>query len=165
MLGVLEVRSERARSREADWLPALADMGSLLALFLKRQRAEADLQRFARYDSLTGLPNRSFFLDTLERTLSRAGRQRTRSALVFLDLDGFKAVNDGLGHAAGDTVLQTMAERLRGGHPQLRPRGPHRGRRVHRPRAEPRPAPTTPPSWPGASSTAWPAPARPTTTR
>ena len=115
VLGVLEVRSERARSREAAWPPALADVGSLLALFLKRQRAEADLQRFARYDSLTGLPNRSFFLDTLERTLSRAGRQRTRSALVFLDLDGFKAVNDGLGHAAGDTVLQTMAERLRGG--------------------------------------------------
>jgi diguanylate cyclase (GGDEF)-like protein len=90
-------------------------VASLFALFLKRQRAEADLQRFARYDALTGLPNRSFFLDTLERTLSRAGRQRTRSALVFLDLDGFKAVNDGLGHAAGDAVLQTMAERLRAG--------------------------------------------------
>ncbi len=115
VLGVLEVRSERARSREADWVPALADIGSLFALFLKRQRAEADLQRFARYDALTGLPNRSFFVDTLERTLSRASRQRTRSALVFLDLDGFKAVNDGLGHAAGDTVLQTMAERLRAG--------------------------------------------------
>ena len=115
VLGVLEVRCESARAREADWIAALADVGSLLALFLKRQRAEADLQRFARYDSLTGLPNRSFFLDTLERTLSRAGRQRTRSALVFLDLDGFKAVNDGLGHAAGDTVLQTMSDRLRAG--------------------------------------------------
>jgi diguanylate cyclase (GGDEF)-like protein/PAS domain S-box-containing protein len=115
VLGVLEVRSEHARTREPEWVPALADVGSLFALFLRRQRAEADLHRFARYDSLTGLPNRSFFLDTLERTLSRAGRQRTRSALVFLDLDGFKAVNDGLGHAAGDTVLQTMAERLRAG--------------------------------------------------
>jgi diguanylate cyclase (GGDEF)-like protein len=115
VLGVLEARWEGARERELDWVAALADVASLLALFLKRQRAEADLQRFARYDSLTGLPNRSFFLDTLERTLSRAGRQRTRSALVFLDLDGFKAVNDGLGHAAGDDVLQTMAERLRAG--------------------------------------------------
>ena len=115
VLGVLEARWEHARERELDWVAALADVASLLALFLKRQRAEADLQRFARYDSLTGLPNRSFFLDTLERTLSRAGRQRTRSALVFLDLDGFKAVNDGLGHAAGDSVLQTMAERLRAG--------------------------------------------------
>ena len=115
VLGVLEVKCDRARSSEADWVAALADIGSLFALFLKRQRAEADLQRFARYDSLTGLPNRSFFLDTLDRTLSRAGRQRTRSALVFIDLDGFKGVNDGLGHAAGDTVLQTMAERLRAG--------------------------------------------------
>jgi diguanylate cyclase (GGDEF)-like protein/PAS domain S-box-containing protein len=115
VMGVLEMHGARGRPRETDWLPALADTGSLLALFLKRQRAEADLQRFARYDSLTGLPNRSFFLDTLERTLSRAGRLRTRSALVFIDLDGFKAVNDGLGHAAGDTVLQTMAERLRAG--------------------------------------------------
>jgi diguanylate cyclase (GGDEF)-like protein/PAS domain S-box-containing protein len=115
VLGVLEVASDRAQAREAEWVPALADIGSLFALFLKRQRAEADLQRFARYDSLTGLPNRSFFLDTLDRTLSRAGRQRTRSALVFIDLDGFKAVNDGLGHAAGDTVLQTMSERLRAG--------------------------------------------------
>jgi diguanylate cyclase (GGDEF)-like protein/PAS domain S-box-containing protein len=115
VLGVLEMQCGDARSRDAAWVPALADVGGLLALFLRRQRAEADLHRFARYDSLTGLPNRSFFLDTLERTLSRAGRKRTRSALVFLDLDGFKAVNDGLGHAAGDTVLQTMAERLRGG--------------------------------------------------
>ncbi len=115
VLGVLEVRCARSRAREPEWTGALADVASLFALFLKRQRAEADLQRFARYDALTGLPNRSFFLDTLERTLSRAGRQRTRSALVFLDLDGFKAVNDGLGHAAGDVVLQTMAERLRAG--------------------------------------------------
>jgi diguanylate cyclase (GGDEF)-like protein len=93
----------------------VADVASLLALFLRRQRAESDLHRFARYDSLTGLPDRSFFVDTLERTLSRAGRQHTRSALVFLDLDGFKAVNDALGHAGGDAVLQAMADRLRGG--------------------------------------------------
>jgi diguanylate cyclase (GGDEF)-like protein/PAS domain S-box-containing protein len=115
VLGVLEVRWDRAPAREGDLVPAVADVASLFALFLKRQRAESDLHRFARYDSLTGLPNRSFFLDTLERTLSRAGRQRTRSALLFLDLDGFKSVNDALGHAAGDAVLQAMADRLRGG--------------------------------------------------
>lgn len=115
VLGVVEVRCSAPRQRDDAWVRMLGEVANQVGLFLRRQRAEADLQRFARYDSLTGLPNRSFFLDTLDRTLARAGHQRTRAALVFLDLDGFKAVNDGLGHAAGDTVLQTMAERLRAG--------------------------------------------------
>jgi diguanylate cyclase (GGDEF)-like protein/PAS domain S-box-containing protein len=115
LLGVLEARCAKPRPRQEEWVEALADIASQLGLFLKRQRAEADLQRLARYDSLTGLPNRTFFLDTLERTLSRAAHRRTRAALVFLDLDGFKAINDRLGHPAGDTVLQAMADRLRAG--------------------------------------------------
>ena len=114
-LAVLEVRSPRAREQDPGWVATLGDVGSQLGLFLKRQRAEADLQRFARYDGLTGLPNRTFFLDTLERTLARARRRRSRLALIFLDLDGFKAVNDRFGHATGDAVLQIMAERLRAG--------------------------------------------------
>ncbi len=115
LLGVLEARCARPRPRQDEWLSALGDIASQLGLFLKRQRAEADLQRLARYDSLTGLPNRTFFLDTLERTLSRAAHRNTLAALVFLDLDGFKAINDRLGHPAGDTVLQAMADRLRAG--------------------------------------------------
>lgn len=115
LLGVLEARCAASRPRQEEWVAALGDIGSQLGLFLKRQRAEVDLQRLARYDSLTGLPNRTFFLDTLERTLSRAAHRRTLAALVFLDLDGFKAINDRLGHAAGDTVLQAMADRLRAG--------------------------------------------------
>jgi diguanylate cyclase (GGDEF)-like protein len=115
ILGVLEARCRLSRPKRDEWVAGLGDIGSQLGLFLKRQRAEADLQRLARYDSLTGLPNRSFFLDTLERTLLRAAHRHSRAALVFLDLDGFKAVNDRLGHAAGDTVLQTMADRLRAG--------------------------------------------------
>ena len=115
LLGVLEARCSLPRPRQDEWLAALGDIASQMGLFLKRQRAEADLQRLARYDSLTGLPNRTFFLDTLERTLSRAAHRNTLAALVFLDLDGFKAINDRLGHPAGDTVLQTMADRLRAG--------------------------------------------------
>ncbi len=77
------------------------------------RQAEAQLQRLARYDSLTGLPNRSYFLETLAETLPRVERRRARLALVFVDLDGFKVVNDSLGHAAGDLLLRTLADRLR----------------------------------------------------
>jgi diguanylate cyclase (GGDEF)-like protein/PAS domain S-box-containing protein len=115
MLGVLETRYAQAQPRDEEWVGVIGDVGSQLGLFLRRQRAEADLQRLGRYDSLTGLPNRSFFLETLERTLARAARRRVRAAVVFVDLDGFKVVNDHLGHAAGDAVLQTVAERLRAG--------------------------------------------------
>jgi diguanylate cyclase (GGDEF)-like protein/PAS domain S-box-containing protein len=115
LLGVLEARGTQPSARDDEWVAALGDIGSQIGLFLKRQQAEADLQRLGRYDSLTGLPNRSFFLETLERTLSRAARRRLRAALVFVDLDGFKVVNDRLGHATGDVVLQTVAERLRAG--------------------------------------------------
>ncbi len=76
-------------------------------------QAEDELKRLARYDSLTGLPNRAFFLETLAQALSRSERRKARLALVFADLDGFKAVNDTLGHSAGDLMLRMVAERLR----------------------------------------------------
>jgi len=115
VLGVLEARSAQPQPREDDWLGTLSEIGGQVGFFMRRQHAETDLQRLARYDSLTGLPNRPFFLETVERTLSRSERRRARAALVFVDLDGFKDVNDRLGHAAGDVVLQTVAERLRAG--------------------------------------------------
>jgi diguanylate cyclase (GGDEF)-like protein/PAS domain S-box-containing protein len=75
--------------------------------------AEAELQRLVRYDSLTGLHNRSYFLETLGEVLLRAARRKARVGLVFVDLDGFKAVNDNLGHETGDQLLRVVAERLR----------------------------------------------------
>ena len=77
------------------------------------RQAEAELQRLARYDSLTGLSNRSFFLETLAEALLRAQRRKIRMGLIFIDLDGFKAVNDNLGHEAGDQILRAVAERIR----------------------------------------------------
>ena len=80
---------------------------------LDLRQAEAEAQRLARYDSLTGLSNRSFFLETLGEALLRARRRKARMGLIFIDLDRFKAVNDNLGHEAGDQILRTVAERIR----------------------------------------------------
>jgi diguanylate cyclase (GGDEF)-like protein/PAS domain S-box-containing protein len=76
--------------------------------------AELKVHELARYDGLTGLPNRNMFLGELDRTIARARRQDMRFAVCFIDLDHFKTVNDRLGHAAGDELLRVMATRLRG---------------------------------------------------
>jgi diguanylate cyclase (GGDEF)-like protein/PAS domain S-box-containing protein len=75
--------------------------------------AEQQVLRLARYDGLTGLPNRNMFIDELERTLARARRSGQAFALFFIDLDRFKNINDSLGHGAGDQLLKVMATRLR----------------------------------------------------
>jgi diguanylate cyclase (GGDEF)-like protein len=77
--------------------------------------AEARVARLAYYDSLTGLPNRHSFLERVDREITRAGRRNQRLGVLFMDLDGFKNINDTLGHSAGDLVLQWAAERLREG--------------------------------------------------
>ena len=75
---------------------------------------ERELVQLAHQDPLTGLPNRLLFLDRLGQALRKAQRERGQLALLFLDLDGFKAINDSLGHLTGDRVLQETAQRLRG---------------------------------------------------
>ena len=74
--------------------------------------AEQQIAYMASHDGVTGLPNRSLFMDRLWLAIAGARRNRTKAAVLFIDLDGFKAVNDRLGHEAGDMILHQVAVRL-----------------------------------------------------
>ena len=82
-------------------------------MFTSRKEDEELLQYMARYDHLTGLPNRMLFYDRLQQTLAHSRRAERAAALVFIDIDHFKRVNDTLGHAVGDELLQEIAQRLK----------------------------------------------------
>ena len=77
-----------------------------------RKRLQEDMRRKAMHDQLTGLPNRAMFMESLDHAVRKARRRSGRFSVLFLDLDRFKEVNDSLGHAAGDRMLQVVAERL-----------------------------------------------------
>ena len=80
----------------------------------ERRHAEERLSHMALHDDLTGLPNRSLFLDRLEHALARGRRESTGSGVLFIDLDRFKRINDSLGHRAGDKILLETAARIAG---------------------------------------------------
>ena len=81
----------------------------------ERKRSEREVQNLAFYDQLTELPNRTLFYDRITQRVAQAERDKQKLALMFLDLDNFKMVNDTLGHAAGDDFLRVIARRLREG--------------------------------------------------
>ncbi|AEV85073.1 putative signaling protein [Actinoplanes sp. SE50] len=87
--------------------------GKLRSTVERLQLREQELEMLAFHDSLTGLANRTLFHDRARHALIRQDRLKTSLSVLYIDLDGFKAVNDRLGHAAGDALLVTVAERLR----------------------------------------------------
>jgi len=78
----------------------------------QRRQAEEEIRHMANHDMLTGLPNRNLFMDRLEQALARSRRNNLMTAVMFLDLDNFKPINDTVGHASGDVVLKQIGEKL-----------------------------------------------------
>lgn len=112
--GVLSAYTTHPRIFDAEEMEFLSTVASVLAVAVSRRRAEDAIRFQTLHDSLTGLPNRTLLWDRLVQATRRADRTGEAVGVLVADLDGFRAVNDALGHAAGDAVLVAVAERLRG---------------------------------------------------
>ena len=110
--GLLEVRSGVAGKVSPDVTNFVQNVANIVGTALARRRADEQLAYAAQFDILTGLPNRQLFRDRIAQAISRATRKTRPIAVVVLNLDGFKLVNNSHGHAAGDRVLIQVAERL-----------------------------------------------------
>jgi diguanylate cyclase (GGDEF)-like protein/PAS domain S-box-containing protein len=113
-LGVLEFLSREIRQPDASLLQMARVIGSQIGQFMARKQAEENLLYVATHDTLTGLPNRYMFNQRFAHALTQAQRQGKQLALLFVDLDRFKYINDTLGHPFGDGLLAELGQRLRG---------------------------------------------------
>jgi diguanylate cyclase (GGDEF)-like protein len=110
--GLLEVRSSTQGRVNAEVTNFVQSVANIIGTALARRRADEQLAYAAQFDTLTGLPNRQLFRDRIAQSIARAQRKSRPIAVVVLNLDGFKLVNNSHGHAAGDQVLVQVAERL-----------------------------------------------------
>jgi len=111
-IGSFALSSFEQRKPSLFYRNILETAAHIAGIILKRQQEEQILWDMAHYDSLTGLPNRSFFQLRLEHAIEKADRSNTKIALLFLDLDKFKDINDSEGHECGDKVLKYAADQI-----------------------------------------------------
>ncbi|MCW3069920.1 MAG: hypothetical protein JWL67_2545 [Solirubrobacterales bacterium] len=111
--GVLTAHTVHRRSFSADDVNFLVAVANVLSAAVERHRKEEITRHAALHDPLTGLPNRALALDRLDLALARRRREGIDVAMLMLDLDRFKIINDSLGHAVGDDLLLALASRLR----------------------------------------------------
>jgi iron(II)-dependent oxidoreductase len=109
IFGSAGVAPEEFSKTDADLLGLIA---ALIAGAIETERSRAQLRSLAYYDTLTGLPNRAYLSEKVRDAIEVAQSRLSRAALLFIDLDGFKDVNDTLGHARGDRLLQLVSQRL-----------------------------------------------------
>lgn len=112
VVAVLELFSPWPQAPDENVLQTMNHVGIQLGHVAERAEAEEKLHHLANHDALTGLPSARLGRDRLAGALAIARRSKTMAALMFLDLDGFKAVNDTFGHEAGDQLLRAVADRL-----------------------------------------------------
>ncbi|NRF65698.1 EAL domain-containing protein [Aquincola sp. S2] len=109
---VLEFFRRDSRAADADALESLRVIALQVAQYAQRKRAERRLRFVADHDDLTGLPNRAALKNGLVRAIQRSSLQQKRFAVMFIDLDRFKQINDTLGHGVGDAMIKACGERL-----------------------------------------------------
>jgi diguanylate cyclase (GGDEF)-like protein/PAS domain S-box-containing protein len=110
--GILSAHALEARHFSEEDVTFLQSVANILAVAIERKSAEQRLAYLAQFDALTGLPNRHLFHDRLLQTIAHARRNGHPMAVLFIDLDRFKLVNDTQGHSAGDKLLKEAAARL-----------------------------------------------------
>jgi diguanylate cyclase (GGDEF)-like protein/PAS domain S-box-containing protein len=112
VLGILWVTSTKPLFMEQEWTEVMDIIAARISAEIERMRAMDKLEHQATFDALTELPNRRLLLDRLSQARARCLRHNHRGAVMFMDLDHFKTINDSLGHNIGDLLLQEVANRL-----------------------------------------------------
>lgn len=112
VVGIISLGFVDEASLEQETIDQIRDFAGRIAVAMSAAQREEQLYRQGHYDVLTGLPNRQLFMDRLSQALAFARREEHAGALLYIDLDRFKNINDSLGHSAGDILLEKAAERL-----------------------------------------------------